>query len=114
MYRVSLSTQSMNINSLQRNREMHSLVLSHLTDAYAEYEGGNDYRPNTAKFMRKSIANMAGMQLCIYLTMKDEKTYKKETQKMLGEIRQKSEKLYQEINQAPAFRLLTMTRFLVF
>ena len=53
MYRVSLSTQSMNINSLQRNCAMHELVLGHLSDAYAAYESLSEINPYSIKDLKK-------------------------------------------------------------
>ena len=58
MYRVSLSTQSMNINSLQRNCAMHELVLGHLSDAYATYENSGMSEPKTAAFLRRNGADV--------------------------------------------------------
>ena len=114
MYRVSLSTQSMNIGSLQRNRDMHRLVLGHLCDAYQAYEKSGAVQPNTGEFLRRSIASMAGMQLCIYLSMEDEKTYRKETENMLREIQSKSRTLYDQVNRATTFHLLTSSHFVLF
>lgn len=114
MYRVSLSTQSMNINSLQRNKDMHTMVLGHLTDAYAAYEKSGQAKPNTARFLRRSIANMAGMQLVIHLSMEDEKTYKEKTRELLEEIRRKSQSLYDTINEAKSFHLLTGSHYMLY
>ncbi len=114
MYRVSLSTQSMNMVSLRKNRDMHRLVLEHLTDFYAAWEDKLIAKPNTSRFLRRNIAGIAGMQLCIYLTMEDETVSKEATRQMLLNIRQKSAALYREINRAATFRLLTGSRFLLF
>lgn len=114
MYRVSLSTQSMNIHSLQRNSEMHRLVLGHLVDACRDYETSSNVHPNKARFLRKAVAGIAGMQLLIYLSMEDVPTYQKAAKQMVEEIRDKSEALYQTVKEAPTFHLLTASRFLLF
>lgn len=111
-YRVSLSTQSMNIKSLQKNMEMHRTVLNHLVEAFANF--APNAQPNTARFMARSIAGMAGMQLYIYLSLADVKGYQTVTRQMMAEIRQKSPALYRQVNQAPTFRLLAWSRFALF
>lgn len=114
MYRVSLSTQSMNITSLQRNRDMHRMVLSHLADAYAAYEKAEGFEKNTGEFMRRCIAGMAGMQLLIYLSMEDTARYKAAAREMVQEIREKSSALYHTVHQAKTFALLRRSGFLLF
>ena len=114
MYRVSLSTQSMNINSLQRNCAMHELVLGHLSDAYATYENSGMSEPKTAAFLRRNIARIAGMQLFIYLTATDSKAAKQSAKAMVKTIKGKSETLYTELNGAKSFKMLTSTNFLLF
>lgn len=114
MYRVSLSTQSMNINSLQRNCAMHELVFGHLSDAYAAYEKSGEMRPETAAFLRRNIARIAGMQLFIYLTAEDGKKAKQAAKAMTQMLKSKSETLYAEVNSAKSFKLLTSSDFLLF
>ena len=114
MYRVSLSTQSMNINSLQRNCAMHELVLGHLSDAYAAYENSGTSEPKIAAFLRRNIARIAGMQLFIYLTATDSKAAKQSAKAMVKTIKGKSETLYTELNGAKSFKMLTSTNFLLF
>ena len=114
MYRVSLSTQSMNINSLQRNCAMHELVLGHLSDAYAAYENSGTSEPKIAAFLRRNIARIAGMQLFIYLTAEDGKKAKQAAKAMTQMLKSKSETLYAEVNSAKSFKLLTSSDFLLF
>ena len=114
MYRVSLSTQSMSIGSLQKNVLMHRGVVMRLADCYAAYEQSGSAQPNTAAFMRTVISGITGMQLTIYLSYPDTKRYREETKRMMEELRGKSEALYAWILRTKSFRLLQLSGYAVF
>ena len=46
--------------------------------------------------------------------MEDEKTYKEKTRELLEEIRRKSQSLYDTINEAKSFHLLTGSHYMLY
>lgn len=67
-YRVSLSTQSMSISSMQRNTEMHQRVLFSLVERYEEYRKSADFDEKVAAYVADGIVSVAGAQLSIFLS----------------------------------------------
>ncbi len=110
MYRVSLSTQSMNIKSLQRNVAMHEKVLNRLLSEYR----GREWKKPVGTYMLRRIAIMEGMQLSIYLSFGDIKTYRQKTRRMIEEARETSEELYQILCGVKTFRWLIRSRFILY
>lgn len=110
MYRVSLSTQSMNMKSLQKNVAMHEKVLSRLLEEYRTHS----WDSRVGSYMLRRIAIMEGMQLSIYLSFTDVGTYREKTKQMLQEARNTSEDLYQMLEKVRTFRLLIWSRFTLY
>lgn len=67
-YRVSLSTQSMSISSMQRNISMHERVLFSLVERYEDYLKAGQIDPNVANYVADGIVSIAGAQLSILLS----------------------------------------------
>ena len=72
MYRVSLSTQSMNTKSLQKNVAMHEKVLNRLLEEYRAHS----WDSAVGNYVLRRIAITEGMQLSIYLSFTDVGTYR--------------------------------------
>lgn len=111
MYRVSLSTQSMNIKSLQKNVQMHSNVLEHLLREYEAYHMSAHWNASIGSYYCKRIAATVGTQLSIYLSFKDTKTYKKITKAMVEELKREHNTVYREIIKLKTFQVLVYTGF---
>ena len=111
MYRVSLSTQSMNIKSLQKNVQMHSNVLEHLLREYEAYHMSAHWNASIGSYYCKRIAATVGTQLSIYLSFKDTKTYKKITKAMVEELKREHNTVYREIMKLKTFQVLVYTGF---
>lgn len=111
MYRVSLSTQSMNIKSLQKNVQMHRNVLEHLLREYEAYHMSAYWNASIGSYYCKRIAATVGTQLSIYLSFKDTKTYKKITKAMVEELKREHDTVYREIMKLKTFQLLVHTGF---
>lgn len=111
MYRVSLSTQSMNIKSLQKNVQMHRNVLEHLLREYEAYHMSAHWNASIGSYYCKRIAATVGTQLSIYLSFKDTKTYKKITKAMVEELKREHNTVYREIMKLKTFQVLVYTGF---
>lgn len=111
MYRVSLSTQSMNIKSLQKNVQMHRDVLEHLLREYEAYHMSAHWNASIGSYYCKRIAATVGTQLSIYLSFKDTKTYKKITKAMVEELKREHDTVYREIMKLKTFQVLVHTGF---
>lgn len=111
MYRVSLSTQSMNIKSLQKNVQMHRNVLEHLLREYEAYHMSAHWNASIGSYYCKRIAATVGTQLSIYLSFKDTKMYKKITKAMVEELKREHDTVYREIMKLKTFQVLVYTGF---
>lgn len=111
MYRVSLSTQSMNIKSLQKNVQMHRNVLEHLLREYEAYHMSAHWNASIGSYYCRRIAATVGTQLSIYLSFKDTKTYKKITKAMVEELKREHDTVYREIMKLKTFQVLVYTGF---
>jgi len=112
MYRVSLSTQSMSIQSLQKNVKMHELVLNHHIENYEKCK--DKMEKEKAKYMAKRISEMMGTQLSIWLSYKPEKKYKQEIQNMIKNLKKESLDIYNEFKTKKTVKLLENTKYVTY
>ena len=109
MYRVSLDTQSVNINSLQKHCDMHEMVLDHLTTFFNKNkESFSDSRTN---YVARRIANMVGTQLYIYLSYEPSAEYKNKIKQMLEDLKKNNKEIYSIIGKTKSVKLLSLTRY---
>lgn len=94
MYRVSLATQSMNINSMIRNKKMHELVLTHLLEDYSEAKNKGILTSTQDKVMFERIVGLTGTHLCIILAQKPSKETKEELKQFEAFLKGKDEEIY--------------------
>ena len=114
MYRVSLSTQSMNIHSLQKHVTMHRDVLNHLLTKYEAYHMSDDWNEAVGNYYCRRIAATAGTQLSIYLSFEDTKTYKKETKNLVYSLKNEHITVYKEVMKLKTFKLLVYCGFCLY
>ena len=114
MYRVSLSTQSMNIHSLQKHVTMHRDVLNHLLTKYEAYHMSDDWNEAVGNYYCRRIAATAGTQLSIYLSFEDTKTYKKETKSLVYSLKNEHITVYKEVMKLKTFKLLVYCGFCLY
>ncbi len=114
MYRVSLSTQSMNPKSLQRNIKMHRSVFFSLLEYYNEYEKSPEYNENTSKYIINKIIDMAGCHLYIYLSYKPSAAILNELYGFFGEFKKACPKIYGEFEKLKTVKLLNMSKLLYY
>ncbi len=111
MYRVSLSTQSMNIKSLQKNVKMHCDVFDHLAREYESYRAFRCWNAKRDRYYCKRIAAMAGTQLSIYLSFEDVEKYKKVTKEFIHGLKKKHAAIYCEIMKLKTCKVLVYSGF---
>ena len=112
MYRVSLDTQSVNINSLQKHCDMHELVLASLIKFYKEnYSVFNETRK---KYVAERIAKMVGTQLYIYLSYNPSNEYKLKIKKMLNELKVNNNDIYNIISKKKTVKLLKLSKYALY
>ena len=110
MYRVSLSTQSMNIKSLQRNVAMHELVVKHLIEYYEK----NKEKMNSQlrEYISNRISNMCGTQLFILLSFNPAKQYKNEIKNFNSYVKNSSADIYKKYYNKKTNKILKYTKYL--
>jgi glycosyltransferase involved in cell wall biosynthesis len=114
MYRVSLSTQSMNIKSLQKNVKIHKDVLEQLLCHYESYRTSKLWNEKIGMYYSKRIAAMAGTQLSIYLSFQNTKQYKKETKELVEMLKKQYSDVYHEIMKLKTYKVLVYSNFCLF
>lgn len=114
MYRVSLDTQSINIKSLQKNVQMHRIVLNRLLEEYEKYRQSDDWNESIGKYYCARIAYITGTQLSIYLSFTNPNKYKKMTQELVKSIKDEHVDVYRNIMKLKTFKLLVWSNFLTF
>lgn len=114
MYRVSLSTQSVNINSMIRNKEMHNLVLTHLIEDYKNSLTSGIMSRSKEKFILKRLNEMCGTRLSIILAQKPSKYTKNELKEFVLFLKESNDELYNMFMNFRTMKLLNHTNYLLF
>lgn len=114
MYRTSLSTQSMNIRSLQKNVQMHHKVFDRLVSEYEKYKTKFKLSQSIKEYLIKRIAAMGGTQLSIYLSFDDTAKYKEETKEMMEGLKQAGKDIYDRMLHFKTFKILKCSNFFLF
>lgn len=114
MYRVSLSTQSMNIHSLQKNVLGHRKVFERLIDEYKKYNNKYKMTASVRSYLVKRIVAMGGTQLSIYLSFSDAKKYKMETKEMMNELKQSCGEIYHSLKSLKTYKILEYSNYMLY
>lgn len=114
MYRVSLSTQSMNINSMVRNKLMHEKVFHHILDDFSNKVKNKLISDKKREFVRKRLLVMAGAHLSIILAQKPSKNTKNELKNFTSYIHDKDQKLYVNFMSLKTMRVINYSHYLLF
>ena len=112
MYRVSLDSQSVNINSLQKHCDMHETVLSRLINFYKM--NSNGFSESRKKYIATRIAAMVGTQLYIYLSYNTSDEYKLKIKKMLKELKEDNKDIYNIIAKKKTVKLLKISNYAMY
>ncbi len=105
MYRLGMTTQSMDIRNMQKNCSHHEKVLSHLLDFYRECQ--HDISPARLSYIAGGIARILVSQIKIYLSFPPSADYKEKIQS----LDQKIKKEYPEVYHSVTNRAVKMLRF---
>lgn len=105
-YRVSLSTQSMSIGSMQHHTDMHEAVLFALAERYEAYKVSADADPSLAAYVAEGIVSIAGAQLSIYLSFAPCREKKAELYGFFDRLRRASADLYARFCTLKTVRML--------
>ena len=114
MYRVALATQSMNINSLVRNKKMHYTILEHLIEDYNDANKKELLSPEKIKMIRARIVNLCGTQLSIILAQKPSKDTLQELKQFKKWLKDANEDIYERFLQFKTMKVLKSTCYLAF
>lgn len=114
MYRVSLSTQSININSMVRNKKMHWIVLEKIIEDYVDAKNNHLLSEQKITMIRTRIVTICGTQLSIILAQKPSKDTLKELKEYESWLKTADEDLYQRFLQYKTMKVLKGTGYLAF
>lgn len=114
MYRVSLSTQSMNINSMIRNKKMHETVFHHLLDDFAYKLSENELTKSKIDFIRMRLLIMAGAQLSIIIAQKPSEESKNELKLFTNYIFSRDTVLYDSFISLKTMKVILKSHYLLF
>lgn len=114
MYRVSLATQSVNINSMVKNKAMHKMVFEHLLEDWSKGGEGISLSDGRRAFFENKMLVMAGAHLSIILAQKPCRQTKEELREFIRYIEKMDYDLYQKFIQLRTVRILQKTNYLVF
>lgn len=109
VYRVAREGQSVSLPSMQKNLNMHDLVLKRLIKYYEDNK--NIFNENVKNYISKRIADMADTQLMTILTFKDDKELKNKVKGYFKEIKFESEDIYNKFKKGKKEKLILLSRF---
>lgn len=114
MYRVSLATQSININSMVRNKKMHTMVLHHLLEDYVAAKKDKLLSNAKINMIRTRLVMLCGTQLSIILAQKPSKETLSELKAFEQFLKEKDEDIYQRFLEFKTMKILKTTKYLSF
>lgn len=114
MYRVSLSTQSMNINSMVKNKMMHEKVLKNLLEDFSYNLAHGNLSNEKENFIRDRLLTMAGAHLSIILAQNPDSATKCELKDFVKFLYKNDTKLYEQFINLKTMKLLTYSNYLLF
>ncbi len=110
MYRTSLDTQSMNINSLRKNIKMHEDVLNTLFNHYKKMIE-NNVSTEKINYFENRIVQMVGTQLMVYLSFGNSSVYKEKTKSLFENIKSQYPSLYKKVIQLKTVKVLEKSHY---
>lgn len=114
MYRVSLSTQSININSMIKNKKMHEKVLQRLISDYSNSVSKGLLSKSQKQFIKNRIVKMAGTHLSIILAQKASRDTKNELLQFANYLKLTNVDVFNQFMKFRTMKILKATRYLTF
>ena len=114
MYRVALAAQSMNINSMIRNKQMHYIIVDHLIKDYNEANEKGLLSAAKIQMIRGRIVSLCGTQLSIILAQKPSKHTLAELKEFERWLSAANQDIYERFLQFRTMKMLKATGYLSF
>lgn len=111
IYRIARAGQSVSIPSMQKNIEMHDLVLKRLIKFY---ENNNKLGNNTKDYLSNRISTMADTQLGTMLTFNPKKEIKEKIKTFSKYLEESSTDIYNKYKQSIKYRLLSYSNYFLY
>lgn len=110
MYRISLSTQSVNISSMQKNIAMLDSVFKRMIEYYEESKEEN-IDGNMLACMKRRLVEMATTEQYVLISFKANKENKNRVKDLYNHIKNTSKDIYDGYAKVRATKLLKYSRF---
>lgn len=110
MYRTSLDTQSMNINSLRKNIKMHEDVINTLLNHYKKMID-NKISAEKINYFENRLVKLLGTQLMIYLSFGNSGVYKDKTKSLFENIKEQYPSLYKKVIELKTVKVLEKSHY---
>lgn len=112
MYRLGMTTQSMDILNMQKNCKHHETVLQHLLDFYDDCCKNENTSISFAhkKYIEKGIARIVTSQIKIYLSYPSDKMYKEKIKALDSCMKTTHFNIYQNMTNI-AIKLLRYSKY---
>lgn len=96
IYRLGRAGQSMSLDKLQRNKDMHRKVLDRLIEFYDEVmeRYGNDMNQTKIQYLERCIGDMVDNQFQIYISLGNKSGIREELRQWDQELRRTHKELY--------------------
>lgn len=114
MYRISLATQSVNINSMVRNKKMHTQVLHRMVEDYVSAKKKKMLSKEQMAMISNRIVTICGTELSIILAQKPSKETLKALKKFEDFLHQKDSDLYKRFLDYKTMKVLKRSNYLLF
>lgn len=112
VYRIAREGQSVSIPSMQKNINMHDIVLNRLINFYEENKG--KLTKNKEKFLQKRIVLIANTQLMTLLTFKCNRENKNRVINFNKELKTHSVEIYNEYKKSKKVKILMYSNYLLY
>lgn len=113
MYRISLSTQSVNISSMQKNIAMLDLVFKRLIEYYEKSKKDN-VNGNILACMKRRISEIAITEQYVLMSFKADKEHKEKIKSLYNYIKSTSQDIYEKYLKVKATKVLKYSRFMAY
>lgn len=108
MYRLGMTTQSMNIRNMQKNCKHHEKVLRHLLQFYAECE--SELSMKKRQYIAGGIARILVSQIKIYLSYPAAREWKDQIRQLDQMIKERYPEIYHSVSNQ-SVRLLRLSNY---
>lgn len=109
VYRIAREGQSVSLPSMQKNVNMHHLVLKRLIKYYEENK--NEISENAKNYMTNRLGKMADTELMTLLTFKMDKVQKNKIKEFFKEIKSSSMDVYSKFMKGKKEKILLYSNY---